>query len=59
MYPGHQPGSGRRAAHLAAPRHVCPLQGGHEPGAGLSGETLLSNVFSKTVTADIDVFTDI
>lgn len=39
MYPGHRPGSGRRAAHLASPRHVCPLQGGHEPGAGLSGET--------------------
>lgn len=41
MYPGDQPRSGQCAAHLPSPRHVCPLQGRHEPGTGLSGQTLL------------------
>lgn len=41
MSPGDQPGSGGCTAHLPSPRHVCPLQGRHEPGTGLPGERRL------------------
>lgn len=42
MYQSDRSGPGRRAAHLPPSGHVCPLQGGHEPGTGLSGKTHLS-----------------
>lgn len=53
MYPGDRSRPGQRAAHLTPSGHVCPLQGGHEPGTGLSGKTPLSyydpNLFRMTM----------
>lgn len=44
MCPGDRSGPRQRAAHLPPSGHVRPLQGGHEPGAGLPGETPLSSL---------------
>lgn len=39
MYPGDRSRVGQPAANLPPAWHVCPLQGGDEPGTGMSGNS--------------------